>query len=293
MKVKIIVLLLLCSSGILFAQALQIAEEQNQASAAIGALQEEVSSAPTAPSTKLKDDSDPAENQNAEATRSIDSSPETPSSEAPLFTSQQKAEIDEMLRRAIQAEREATNSSEVPAEPSAAIKTKEVSSSEILLSPLQERSRSIYLHFGLGAGSTNHQERESHFRAAAQSDFLFGYAARENLYIVLAAAQVNSTKGDQFYSTRMHGIGVRHYPLTKGVQWGGDLGYTIYRITEGRFGEQLISRSFGAAMRLSLLYDFDSSMVGPAFFIGSTLLLSAIEGEGMIGGGFQIGILLK
>lgn len=147
-----------------------------------------------------------------------------------------------------------------------------------------------------GGGASNHEERNGHFRPMGMADLIFGYALRPDLYAVVSSFMFLSKQQKVLHSTELQSIGLRHYPfktLGKGVQWGLDFGVTVNRSADGKWGNHLLSRRFGAAMRLSLLYDFAKNRGGYAPIVGGTLLLSQNEGSGVLGGGLLLGLNFK
>jgi hypothetical protein len=122
-------------------------------------------------------------------------------------------------------------------------------------------------------------------RRAISLDLSIGWAVSQNLYIVSSLCGF----GDRLYqssdylqlNTYLFGIGIRLYPLPskKYFQFGIDMGLgkmvmqsSIYEM------DDLVSES-GISTKISVAYDFNSTMTGTSFLLGSEFLIGAIEDE--------------
>ncbi|GHU70089.1 hypothetical protein FACS189450_03990 [Spirochaetia bacterium] len=164
-----------------------------------------------------------------------------------------------------------------------------------IYSQTEERRRGFYIDMGFGFGGINYLgdtndfvdtlKEDASIRMTLDLDMItIGWALTQNLYLVGTVAGA----GDGFFdssfnqsqiNTYLFGIGTRFYPLKKYLQLGLDLGLskgiTLYNkkiyVTENGFGG-----------KLSVGYDFDSTMTGFSSIVGGSFMYSLIENESIL-----------
>jgi hypothetical protein len=169
----------------------------------------------------------------------------------------------------------------------------------------QERDR--YFDFGVGSYFINHgKERDAVVtdmkdaglvRTLVYVDMSYGKALSDNLYIVGSMTGF----GDAFIEemdisvmvnagflellTYLYGVGIRYYPLPSGLhlQLGADVGLASLMTVSTMSGFETGRGPFGVGGKISVSWDFDSDMTGPAFVLGAQLLADFIEKELVLG----------
>lgn len=165
------------------------------------------------------------------------------------------------------------------------------------------QERSFYFDLGLGSGFINYgDELNAVFSDAEDTglertlvfvDMNLGIAVTDNLFIVESTTGFSDglsrsweIMGNYFQlGTYLFGLGVMVYPLPQAtrLQLGASAGvaWMMIAVTVDEFQ---ISRSpFGFGGSLSVSYDFDSDLTGPAFLIGAKFMAASIEHEPITG----------
>jgi hypothetical protein len=165
-----------------------------------------------------------------------------------------------------------------------------------------ERARGIYFDTGLGFGGIRYLGDDATTIADAfdrtatthlvidLSMLTIGGALRDNLYFVATVAGVGDAyldaDGNQSQITvAMYGLGVRYYPLPskKHLQLGLDVGANGMHVTYGGEPNKPDGMSdTGFSQRVSIGWDFDSTMTGFAVMAGGDVMLNIIEGEASV-----------
>jgi hypothetical protein len=94
----------------------------------------------------------------------------------------------------------------------------------------------------------------------------------------------------------MYGLGIRYYPLPskKHLQLGLDVGANGMIVTYGGEPNKPDSMSdTGFSQRVSIGWDFDSTMTGLAVMAGGDVTLNIIEGESIVSHALFLKILFK
>jgi hypothetical protein len=180
----------------------------------------------------------------------------------------------------------------------------------------QERTRGIYIDLGLGFGGIHYfggdtKTKADNFNRGAvthvtldMSFFTIGGALRDNLYLVGTIAGVGdgyshakTNKNETTISTdmmviSMYGLGLRWYPLQskKHLQLGYDLGISAML---AQTGESEDMSETGFSQRVSLGWDFDSTLTGLAVIAGGNAMLNIIEGDASISYALFVKIAFK
>lgn len=162
-----------------------------------------------------------------------------------------------------------------------------------------DERRGIYVDVGLGAGKVGYGsdtndvldavEDNGFNRATAALDLSVGWALRQNLYLVGSI----SGFGDRLYhssdylqiNTYLTGVGIRFYPLAsmKHLQFGADVGVAkVLLQSSDDYYDDTVSNN-GSGFKLSVAYDFDSTLKGPALLVGVDLLSASVEHENITG----------
>ncbi|MDR1231515.1 MAG: hypothetical protein LBK61_08960 [Spirochaetaceae bacterium] len=166
-----------------------------------------------------------------------------------------------------------------------------------------ERTRGIYIDLGLGFGDIRYLNGDAKTiakgfsqgaatRSAIDLDmFTIGGAIRDDLYVVgsiTAFGEVYSyTKTSESQiaidamnqiTIPMYGVGVRWYPLQskKHLQLGYDLGISILDVRTEEFED---TSNTGFSQRVSVGWDFDSTLTGLAAILGGCAMFNIIEGD--------------
>jgi hypothetical protein len=166
----------------------------------------------------------------------------------------------------------------------------------------QERTRGIYIDLGLGFGGIHYFGGDTKTKAddfnrgdgthiTVDMDFLtIGGALRDNLYLVGTVAGVGdgyshaktnqneTTVSTDAIAISMYGLGLRWYPLQskKHLQLGYDLGISAM-LAQTDESEDMSETGF--SQRVSVGWDFDSTMTGFAAILGGGAMFNIIEGD--------------
>ncbi|MDR1231516.1 MAG: hypothetical protein LBK61_08965 [Spirochaetaceae bacterium] len=173
----------------------------------------------------------------------------------------------------------------------------------------QERTRGIYIDFGLGFGGISYLngdtksivdefKRTAETRVSVDVDAItIGWALRDNLYLVGTAAGFGDEYFDESNDSNltlsigrtiipMYGLGFRWYPLQskKHLQLGCDVGISgmeIFPDALDTSDDMIESRdmSLGFSQRVSVGWDFDSTLTGFAAILGGGAMFNIIEGD--------------
>ena len=165
----------------------------------------------------------------------------------------------------------------------------------VCLVTAQERRRGFYIDSGIGFGGISYFGGDTKtiadgFKSTADthmtidlSMLTIGWALTQNVYLAGTMAGVGDGYVDSQYSPSqisiaMYGIGTRYYPLPskKHLQLGLDLGTSRMVIL---YKNTLYSTDFGFSGRLSVGYDFDSTLTGFTGILGGALMANIIESE--------------
>jgi hypothetical protein len=177
----------------------------------------------------------------------------------------------------------------------------------------QERARGIYIDAGLGFGGIRYLVGDTKtiadgFNKSADtrmtldlSMITIGGALGDNVYLVLSVAGVgdayfDSEENQNQITTAVYGLGIRCYPLPgkKHLQLGLDLGTSAVQVTSDQKPNTSDDTSdFGFSQRVSLGWDFDSTMTGLALMAGGNVMLNIIEGETSVSYALFLKILFK
>ena len=171
-----------------------------------------------------------------------------------------------------------------------------------VFSQSSERRRGFYLDTGIGFGRVSYnnevdemlkQTKELGYdRMTLSIDFALGWAVLQNFYVVGSIAGF----GDAFMkpdfsdhvqlNTYIYGAGVRFYPLPsmKHLQLGADLGIGRMVLVRSVPGLMTFGGSeWGFAAKLSVAFDFDRTMTGPALLLGGDVQVNRVEGDTIAG----------
>lgn len=171
----------------------------------------------------------------------------------------------------------------------------------------QERNRGIYFDAGLGFGSVSYGEEMDQVMKLAEGlgadrttivlDFSLGWAVTQKLYAVGAITgfgdRLNFDGGYMQINTYLYGLGVRYYPMEKGIQLGVDLGIGKMLMNSNESLYNNIASENGSGLRFTVAYDLDSTMVGPAAQLGALVLVDSIEDESIAGFGAYLNFVYK
>ncbi|MDR1231517.1 MAG: hypothetical protein LBK61_08970 [Spirochaetaceae bacterium] len=166
----------------------------------------------------------------------------------------------------------------------------------------QERTRGVYIGFGLGLGGISYLggdtktivdgfKREDGTHITVDLDALtIGGALRDDLYLVGTVASVSdwyphaetnenpASISLDMLAISMYGLGLRWYPLQskKHLQLGYDLCVGHMQIQP----EESEDISYtGFSQRVSVGWDFDSTLTGLAVILGGDATFNIIEGD--------------
>jgi hypothetical protein len=177
----------------------------------------------------------------------------------------------------------------------------------------QERARGLYIDVGFGFGGIRYLGGDiktiaDGFNKSADTHFTLdltmltiGVALRDNVYLVGTIASV----GDAYFdsednhnqiTTAMYGLGIRYYPLPskKHLQLGLDLGASGIQTAYDRKSDVSEDTSdIGFSERVSIGWDFDSTMTGLTAMIGGNVMINVIEGETSVSYALFLKILFK
>lgn len=171
----------------------------------------------------------------------------------------------------------------------------------------QERNRGIYFDAGLGFGSVSYNEELDQVLKLAEGlgadrttivlDLSLGWAVTQKLYAVGSISgfgdRIDFEGGFMQINTYLYGLGVRYYPMEKGLQLGFDFGLGKMLLNSNDpFYDDLASEN-GSGVRFTLAYDFDSTMTGPAAQLGALVIVDSIEGESIAGFGGYLNFVYK
>jgi hypothetical protein len=165
------------------------------------------------------------------------------------------------------------------------------------------QERKFYFDIGIGSGFINYGKELNAAISDAEDaglermlvfvDMALGIAVTDNLFIVESSTGFGDTLSvneeifaDYFrLSTYLFGLGVKFYPLPQAtrLQIGADAGLA-WQLVTSTIDDYTIGRSpFGFGGSLSVSYDFDSDLTGPAFLIGAKFMAVSIENEPVTG----------
>jgi hypothetical protein len=180
----------------------------------------------------------------------------------------------------------------------------------------QERARGLYIDVGFGFGGIRYLGGDiktivDGFNKSADTQFTLdltmltiGGALRDTVYLVGTIAGV----GDAYFdsednhnqiTTAMYGLGIRYYPLPskKHLQLGLGLGASGIQTTYDRKSDapdtSEDTSDIGFSERVSIGWDFDSTMTGLTAMIGGNVMLNIIEGETSVSYALFLKILFK
>jgi hypothetical protein len=168
------------------------------------------------------------------------------------------------------------------------------------------QERNLYFDLGVGSGFIRYggeldalasdMEDSGIERSLAVADMSIGKAIADNLYIDISSIAFSDRfkgESDIFadhvdWYTVLYGVGVKYYPLPSALhlQLGADAGLVWMMFTSTMSDFQIGRSPFGFGGRISVSYDFDSDMTGPAFLLGAQLMANIIENK--LGTGFSI-----
>ena len=167
--------------------------------------------------------------------------------------------------------------------------------------------RGIYLDFGLGAAAVSYGndvddsldllEDNGFDRTTLSLDLSVGWAVRPNLFLVGSisgfADRLDDGDDDLQLNTYLTGVGVRYYPLSsmKHLQLGADVGIANMVLQSSEVDDE--TSDAGAGLKLSVAWDFDSTLKGPALLLGLQFMTASIEHETVTGGSLFARFLLK
>ena len=169
-----------------------------------------------------------------------------------------------------------------------------------------ERNRGFYIDAGAGFGGVICSDVYEGVKPVFYLDLCVGWAVLQNLYIIIEGSSsgansisgtINPSKAEEFgVFNHFIGPGIRFYPLPskKHLQLGTNFGYcnstvdsqfTLRDIIGG--GPDIRGPSFEndpkLGFKLSLAYDFDSTMTGWALLLGGETMFTFISASPVIG----------
>jgi hypothetical protein len=172
-----------------------------------------------------------------------------------------------------------------------------------------EERRGFYLDAGIGIGSVSYGDELDDILDEADDNGLdritagltisIGGAVLQNLYLVGTITGL----GDRLYdgsdylqlNTYLYGVGVRYYPLRsrKHLQIGADVGIgkVALQTSEPGYDDQYSDN--GTAVKLSVAWDFDSTLRGPHVLVGAEVLSASIDHENVTGAALFVKFVLK
>jgi hypothetical protein len=169
-----------------------------------------------------------------------------------------------------------------------------------VFSQTSERYRGFYLDVGLGFGGISYGEEIDDLlewvddngvdRMTMSLDFSIGGAVSQNLYVVGSFVgfgdRLSKSSDYMQMNAYIFGLGVRFYPLfsMKHLQLGADagLGFMVFGSSVAGV-DTVVESDPGFGVKISVAYDFDSTMTGPALLLGGELLLDFVESETITG----------
>ncbi len=162
-----------------------------------------------------------------------------------------------------------------------------------------EEKRGFYLDVGLGAATVKYGDElddaldlleDNDFdRTTLSLDLTAGGAVLPNLYVVGSisgfADRFDDGDEDLQLNTYLFGVGLRYYPLPskKHLQLGLDAGLAKIVATSS-FDDDDITSDTGSGFKLSVAWDFDSTLKGPAFMLGMQFMTASVEDVDFSGG---------
>ena len=178
-----------------------------------------------------------------------------------------------------------------------------------VLAHAAEEKRGFYLDVGLGAGSARYGDEvddaldlleDNDFdRTTLGLDLVIGGAVLPNLYVVGSvsgfADRLDNDDENLQLNTYLFGVGVRYYPLPskKHLQLGADVGLAnmVLDTSFDEVGDYTSDN--GTGLKLSVAWDFDSTLRGPAFMLGVQFMTASIEDVDFTGASLFARFLLK
>jgi hypothetical protein len=165
----------------------------------------------------------------------------------------------------------------------------------------QERNR--YFDIGIGSGFIHYGgeldtaisdiEDAGLERVLVYVDMSYGKAVTDNLYVVGSMTgfgdaftkEWDISAGFLQMTTYLLGMGVKYYPLSSALhlQLGADVGLACMLGVSTMSGAETNIGPFGFGGRISISYDFDSDLTGPALLLGTQLLADFLENELVVG----------
>jgi hypothetical protein len=162
-----------------------------------------------------------------------------------------------------------------------------------------EKRRGGYLDVGIGFGGISYGEEVDDLiqlvddngldRFTMSLDLSVGWAVLQNLYVVGSVSgfrdRLYKSSDYMQFNTYLYGVGIKFYPLPskKHLQLGVDLGLGKMALQLSVPGINTIASENGFAAKVSIAYDFDSTMTGPALLLGGDLLMDFIDSETITG----------
>jgi hypothetical protein len=176
----------------------------------------------------------------------------------------------------------------------------------------QERARGIYIDVGLGFGGIRYFDSDTKtiakdFNRSADTHITvdlnmltIGGALRDNVYLVGTIAGVgdgyfDSANNQSQITVAMYGLGVRYYPLAskKNLQLGLDLGTGAMHVMYGQSNTSDDMSDVGFSARVSVGWDFDSTMTGLTAMAGGDVMFNIIEGDKSLSYALFLKLLFK
>lgn len=171
-----------------------------------------------------------------------------------------------------------------------------------------EDRRGFYLDVGLGAGNVKYGEQvddaldlleDNDFdRTTLSLDLTMGGAVLQNLYVVGSisgfADRFDDGDEDLQLNTYLFGVGVRYYPLAsrKHLQLGLDAGLAKMVVQSSVDNDDFTSDT-GSGFKVSLAWDFDSTLRGPHFLLGVQYTNASIDDVDFSGGSLFARFIFK
>ena len=169
------------------------------------------------------------------------------------------------------------------------------------------KTRGIYFEIGLGVNKISYSEEVDDAielldglgadRTTIFLDMGLGYAIGQKTYIVGSISGIGDRLSyDQDYlqlNTYLFGIGIRYYPFYKGLQLGADVGIgkMVMSSSDETIDNTTSDNGFGS--KLTIAYDFDSTLTGPATLIGGALLIDTINNNTITSGSIYLNFIIK
>lgn len=173
-----------------------------------------------------------------------------------------------------------------------------------------DEKRGFYLDVGLGAANVSYGDDEvddsldqlddmGFDRTTLSLDLAMGGAVLPNLYVVGSitgfADRLDNDDEDLQLNTYLLGVGVRYYPLPsqKHLQLGVDVGLAKMAIDTSVDEYDGYTSDSGTGLKLSVAWDFDSTLRGPAFLLGVQYMAASVEDADFKGASLFARFLLK